>query len=228
MAEVLVELYKEFLPGGIGNNGEFGVVDFTMSVSRSADVKEGGEEVKTYHWEGFFNFRLPAASRISLHNIDGDDELLELEKKLLLLKEGITTFSKEIREKIRGVKKERIYKREWLNPAEFGSDYTGYYFYNICPDGGARFVIADCHKSVILYFDFYPDMRNIDYLYLKKKLKQLRALGKAISTFNNKLIKLRKRCQNNEFDFPVNRKVKRNKKANSIPTQAKEIVNESE
>jgi len=206
MRNTLLELYKEFLPT-IYKEDEMSAVSFSMSASSFTYMennKETGEqkEVTNTNWATHFNIRA-MNTLITLHNIPQDDELKHTEEKLLLLREGIEEFVKEVKARMVKPAQFRAYRREWLNPEELGADYTGYFFYNIQMDGNARFFIADCHRTLNFWFDVCPKGQGFgdqDNKATKRLLSLMMAIVKAINTWINHAKRLRKRYHKGELE----------------------------
>lgn len=196
MRESLLELYKEFLPV-VNRADNMDAVSFSMGAY--AHKVWDDEERVVISWDTHFNIRT-GNTMITIHSIPNDVGLIHTEIKMLLLREGIETFVKEVKLRMRKPAQESMYRREWLNPQELGADFTGYFFYNIEPSGSARFFIADCHRTLNFWIEVASDNRfhmpgqKRNY-YAKKQLDVISAIGKAIGTWLNRLKKLRKRAE---------------------------------
>lgn len=194
MRESLLELYKEFLPSTRPSD-HLDAVSFSMG-AYAHKVWNDEERVVTT-WDTHFNVRT-GSTMITLHSIPNDVELVSTEAKMLLLREGIETFVKEVKLRMRKASDTPLYRREWLNPEELGSDFTGYFFYNIEPSGAAVFFIADCHRTLNFWIQMddkgYPIPGQKRNHHAKKQLEVIAAIGKAVGTWLNRLKKLRKRA----------------------------------
>jgi hypothetical protein len=134
--------------------------DFAFSVKphmSKAKTKKGAPVKYEYEWEGHFNLTV-GASRIRLHNWHPDNGLLEFEAKLTMIKEKIDLFLKEIKTRLKSNAKEHHSERHWLNKPE--TNYTGYLAFNADKEGGGAFSIADCHRTVVIWFEVCVDQNG--------------------------------------------------------------------
>lgn len=188
MNDTLLSSHREFLPV-IYKQNELGSIGFSISCTVGRNIVNDVEERK-YYWDSFFNIRPDSKPSITLHNISGDTDLLLMEQKLLLLKEGIESFCSTVKKKIENPEdKETFYHRVWLNPEEANSDYTGYLFYRIESDGNSRFFLADCSKSLNFWLDVY-EKPSINTTALKT-LEVLLSIAKVISLWVTKVEEMR-------------------------------------
>ena len=206
MRQSLLELYKEFLPT-VYNENELSAISFSMSVRSFTfmeDNKETGkqEEKTNTHWDSHFNIRF-MNTMITLHPIPNDTELIHMEAKMLLLQEGIVEFVREVKARMVKPAQFRVQRREWLNPEELGADYTGYFHYSIEPEGNGRFFMADCQRSMNIWFDVCPRSHTFgdrENKATKRLLTVMMAISKAINTWLNHVKRLRKRYYKGELD----------------------------
>lgn len=201
MRQSLLELYKEFLPT-VHSTDSMDAVSFSLGAHIVRLWSAEDEKETRVNWDTHFNIRT-GNTMITVHAIPNDAELIHTETKMRLLREGIETFVKEVRSRMRKPAETVMYRREWLNPEDLGADFTGYFFYNIEPSGNARFFIADCHRTLNFWFEAYDkdrpfgDRKN---RMAKRQLDVLEAIAKAIGTWLNRLKKLRKQFSNGDLE----------------------------
>jgi hypothetical protein len=145
-------------------------------VWKGPDIINPGK--KGFLWDASFNIRY-GNTTIHLHSDPEDRQLKRFRKKLVALRNGIRTFIHESKRRIaKPADAECIFKREWLNELTAHTPYTGYFFYEIQPNGGGKFFIADCSRSINLWIDYYghhPDevTKGVEMDYLERKWKWL-------------------------------------------------------
>jgi hypothetical protein len=176
-------LGKDFVTGAYKD--DLAVYNYAFDVKpfvANGKKKKGAAEKYTYHWDGFFNMMVNS-TRIRLHPIKDDYGLVEMEKKLELLKEKMQFFVKELKERRKTPAKGDRYDKQWLNRPE--SPYSGYVHLTMYKDGSGNLAVADCHKAIHWWLEGWLDDKgrmNFDDAYntsLKSIEEFARGLGKA-------------------------------------------------
>lgn len=148
-------LGKDFVSGSYKD--DLAVYNFAFDVNPyivGGKKKKGGAETYEYRWEGFFNMVFNSI-RIRLHPVDGDVGLVEMEKKLELLKEKMLFFVKELKARRKVNAKKDLFDKQWLNKPD--CPYSGYVHSTIYKDGSGTLAVADCHKAIHWWCDVYAD-----------------------------------------------------------------------
>jgi hypothetical protein len=146
----LLKADKGFI-GGFTDIWDFSCSASSHPLHKDDLNKKHPNEVVGYEWQGALNLCVKN-TRIRLHTPPGDEGLFKLEKKLILLRDKLHLYTKHIESRH---KKEGLVftERCWLNPDEWGTDYTGYVSAYVAENGYARLSIADCHRSISIWID---------------------------------------------------------------------------
>ena len=202
----ILELHREFLPSP-ETEPDMDSVSFTASVNAWKHLPKGEEEEKiNFNWTANFFIRV-GNTTVCLHNIIDDTKLVLMEQKLKTLREAILFFVKEVTQRCKKPGGEYLEKREWLNPPETDSKYTGYYFYCISPDGSSRFYLADCQRTIHFWLDNYHKdklivgervSRKPISPYNKHQLLKLKAIANGLGRCIRSIHTLRKRFKDGE------------------------------
>lgn len=133
---------------------------------------------KGFIWDASFNIRYGNVS-IHLHSDDQDRQLKRFKKKLITLRNALRAFIHESKRRIEKPADHPVeFKRDWLNELNENTPYTGYFFYEIQPNGGGKFFIADCSRSINLWIDYYGGhddevTKSVEMDFLERKWKWL-------------------------------------------------------
>lgn len=157
--------------------------DVKPFVSGGKKKKKGGLEKYEYYWDGYFNMMVNN-TRIRLHPVKNDYGLFEMEKKLELLKEKMSFFTKELRARRKVNAKGDRFDKQWLNHHD--TPYSGYVHLTMYKDGSGNIAVADCHKAIHWWLESWTDEKgkaiydeNYD-LSLKSIDDFVRGLGKGV------------------------------------------------
>jgi len=183
---------------------------FNMSIKPAiiGTVWEKGTIVKRgkpgFRWDASFNIRY-GNTNIHLHSDEEDRQLKRFRKKLITLRNAIRTFIHESKRRVETPADEPFeYKREWLNELSSNTPYTGYFFYEIQPNGGGKFFIADCTRSINLWVDYYGEhtdevIKKLERENLEKKWQWLDAVATHLDTAVDAIKTLNGRHRNGEL-----------------------------
>lgn len=202
MRATLLELHREFLPGEYDENS-LNALSFSASVNGfKYKPKDDEDEKVEFNWNAHFIIRIDNTT-IRLHEPPDDVRLAGMEAKLKLLKDELLFVVKTFKKRAKKPGGEQLLKREWLNPLEPVSGYTGYIFYMIDEKGSGRCYISDCHRTINWWLDPCTDLvirgghDSIDYNELNRKvfykqLEQLQRIAEGAGRCIQAIHKLRK------------------------------------
>ena len=168
---------------------------------RGKVVKQGK---KGFIWDASFNIRCENTT-IHLHSDAEDRQLKRFKKKLIALRNGIRTFIHESKRRVaKPANHQAEFKREWLNELSAATPYTGYFFYEIQPNGGGKFFIADCSRSINLWIDYYGDypdqvVSDTEMDFLERKWKWLDEVATQLDAAVDSIKVLNGRHRNGEL-----------------------------
>lgn len=159
---------------------------------------------KGFIWDASFNIRY-GNTTVHLHSDVNDQQLKRFKKKLITLRNALRAFVKESKRRIAKPAAHPLeFKREWLNELNENTPYTGYFFYELHPNGGGKFFIADCSRSINLWADYYgyhtDDVtRNVEMGFLERKWEWLEEIAVQLGIAIESIKKLNARHRNGEL-----------------------------
>ena len=177
------KVLKGFLSEGKGDDSwtfSCSVGSFPRDKNRIS--KKHPEDVYGYEWTAGLTLRV-GSTMIRLHEPTADYGLIRMETKLLMVHQKLIQYTDTIKERLDKPVKKKLLERNWLNPVEWDSDYTGYVSAYISGDGHARVTLADCHRAISLWFDPPYFMRGeetpVPDKFTLDNLKLCQAMGNA-------------------------------------------------
>ena len=207
----LLELGKAWLPELYDHDptrADCTFYNMTIKSGIVGTVWEKGVVVKKgkrgFSWDASFNIRYGNVT-IHLHSDPEDKQLKRFKKKLITLRNAIRTFIHESKRRIAHPADHPVtFKREWLNELNAETPYTGYFFYEIQPNGGGKFFIADCSRSINLWVDYYGHyddeiVRKTELVFLEKKWKWLDEIATQLDAAVDSIKVLNGRHRNGEL-----------------------------
>jgi hypothetical protein len=181
----LLELGKAWLPELYDydtTRADCTFYNMTIKPGLVGAIWERGKLVKSgkpgFRWDASFNIRY-GKTTIHLHSDEEDKQLKRFKKKLVTLRNAIRTFIHESKRRVANPADDPFeVKREWLNELSAETPYTGYFFYELQPNGGGKFFIADCSRSINMWIDYYgyhedEVTRGVEADHLERKWKWL-------------------------------------------------------
>lgn len=159
---------------------------------------------KGFLWDASFNIRY-GNTTIHLHSDAEDRQLKRFKKKLVTLRNAIRAFIHESKRRVgKPVEAPLVFKREWLNDLTTHTPYTGYFFYEIQPNGGGKFFIADCSRSINLWVDYYGGhddeaTKGVEMDFLERKWKWLDEVATQLDAAVDSIKVLNGRHRNGEL-----------------------------
>lgn len=185
----IIRLGKQFIPG----EGRWAINTLSYAASvRSSYIKD---DDYYYNWEGSLSIRVQN-TMIYIHNTSMDPGLEVFEKKLVKIKEVISTFVEKSLERYalkrspKDTPLDHINERVWLNTFDTENLATGYIAYRIDEYGLGQLVIADCNRSITFWTNVFWDSEK-GKVNPKKFIRDLLKINDGIDKAIENLNKLR-------------------------------------